>query len=310
MTKEEHHVVYVSDRAYRPYVDVSAASVRHSATGRVSVHVIDVDEPEIAERIASFPNYHGSRATFAKLLIPDVLPDVDWALYLDGDTLALGDVCEVFARCDESKLIVGSRDPENFNLGPNDETPWLKSRGLSCAVKICAGVMLMNLKAMREEKVLAQCLAFFERHGIPPLNEQTALNCVCAGRIGLLPPQWGVFSMCPEDVDFTKSVIIHYPQDLPWRREKLNKLMHDFVWLWWKFAAAQRVKLDAGRAGGVGFLWRRWAFLAIRCCPWLVTWSPYLRARLRPLHGLTRDERLIVLSRWSSSAARPGGGGR
>lgn len=293
-----YHIVYVSDRAYRPYVDVSAASLRQTASAEVSVHVIDVDQPEIAKRLASFPEYHGSRATFAKLLIPEILSDVDWVLYLDGDTLTLGDVCEVFRWCDESKLIVGSRDPENFNLGPDCETPWLKSRGLSFSTKICAGVMLMNLNALREENIFDQCLTYFRRYGIPPLNEQTALNCVCAGRIGLLPPQWGVFSMCPEGVDFTQSTIIHYPQDLPWRREKLNKLMHDFVWLWWKFLEVKSEKLEVKGLSGVVFLWRRCVYLLIKTCPWSVIWSPYLRARLRPIRGLTREERRVILSRW------------
>lgn len=292
------HVVYVCDRKYRSFVDVSAASVRISATDEIIVDVIDADEASVAKRLAEFPEYHGSRATFAKLLIPELLPKVDWALYLDGDTLVLGDICEVFKWCDESKLIVGSRDPEDFNLGPDDETPWLKLRRLSFSTKICAGVMLMNLKAMREEMVLTQCLAFFERYGIPPLNEQTALNCVCTGRIGRLPPQWGVFSMCPENVDFTKSAIIHYPQDLPWKREKLNKLMHDFVWLWWKFVEVKGEKLEKKSLNEVCFLWRRCVYLLIKTCPWLVTWSPYLRIRLRPLRGLTREEWRAILLRW------------
>lgn len=292
------HVVYVCDHKYRPFVDISAASARISATGEIVVDIIDTDESSVARRLLEFPEYHGSRATFAKLLIPELLPNVDWALYLDGDTLALGDVCEIFKWCDESKLIVASRDPENFNLGSDDKTPWLKSRGLLLSTNICAGVMLMNLKAMREEMVLDECLSFFERYGIPPLNEQTALCCVCADRIGMLPPQWGVFSMCPEGVDFTQSAIVHYPQDLPWKRKKLNKLVHDYVWLWWKFVEVKNVKLEVDGLSGVGFLWRRCVYLFIKTCPWSVIWSTYLRARLRPIRGLTREERRVVLSRW------------
>lgn len=287
---EPFHVIYVSDAKYLPYVKVSEDSLRRNASQELIVHIIDADSPEIAHRIQGLEAYHGSRATFARLLAPELFPDVDWALYLDGDTLGLGDVCEIFRHCDDTKLLVGSRDPQGFNLGPDVEGPWLRERGLAFGeVCICAGVMLMNLKLMREERIPEQSLAFMAKYGTPPLVDQTVLNCLCRGRIGVLPPQWGVFSMMPGEVDFTQSAIIHFPQDLPWRRDKPNKLINDFVWLWWRFKGERAPQS----------WWRRSIYCIIKAFPWLVNWSRYLSDRLRPIRGLSLQERRTILSRWS-----------
>ena len=307
--KTEHHIVYVSDAKYRRYVDVSARSMRNDKIGQTCfIHVVDVDAPEIAERLKTFPDYHGSKAMFAKLLIPELFPDLDWVLYVDGDTLGIGDVSEVFQYCDESKLIVGSRDPEDFNLGPDYEDKWMKEQGLPSfkySTYICDGVMLMNLKAMRAERITEKCLQFISEYGAPPLVDQTVFNYICRGRIGLLPKEWGVFSMCPGDVDFTKSAIIHFPQDLPWERMKPNKLINDFVWAWWKVErssprsrSTEDVQLSSFNIQRpVGWVWRRAVFLLIKHCPWLVTWSKYLSARLRPVRGFSRAEREFVVGR-------------
>lgn len=285
------HVVYVSDRDYLPYVEVSAASLKKNARGEMAIHVIDAEAPDVSRRLKELEPYHGSLAPLARLFAPDLLPDVDWALYLDGDTLGLGNVCEIFRYCDDTKLVVGSRDPEGFNLGADAEGPWLAEQGLAFGPeRICTGVMLMNLKAMREEGIVSRFQAFLARHGTPPLADQTVLNCVCAGRIGVLPPEWGVFSMLPGAVDFTGNAIVHYPQDLPWRRDRLNKLVNDYVWLWWRFR---------GETAPQSW-WRRPAYCLVRTCPWLVTWSSYLRRRIRPIRGLSRSERRVILARWAN----------
>lgn len=263
-------VVLIADKNYLPYAKVAASSM-HGCEMRI----IDADAPEIVKRFEGIEKYHNSHATYVKLLLPELLPSLDWVLYVDCDTLGLGDVSEIFAELDPSKLIVGSRDIPGFNLGPDVESPWLASRGLAFGpVAICAGVMLINLKAMREKGITEKCLDFLRTYGSPPLADQTVFNVICRGAIAELSPRWGVFSMCPSGVDFSRPAIIHFPADVPWRRTRLNKLDHDFVALWY---AAQ-----GKRCLG----WRRLAFLILKRFPWFVSWSEYLRNHLRPLTGI------------------------
>lgn len=289
-----HHIFYVSDAKYRPYAEIAAASVRWNSPD-VEVHIIDADDPEIARRLQGLPEYHESRAPYVRLLAPELFPELDWILYVDGDTLGLGDIGKVFEHCDPTKLIVGSRDIAGFNIGADVEGPWLREHGLSFGdSSICTGVMLMNLKAMREENITARCIEFLRTYGAPPLADQTVLNCVCRGRIGVLPSEWGVFSMCPEGVDFSGNAIIHYPQDLPWNRGKLNKLMNDYVCLWhWFVSIAGLPKVSVP-----GWWWRRAVYLVIKHLPWTITWCPYLKVHLRPMCGLPRSILTTILSRW------------
>lgn len=263
-------MILIADQKYLGYAKIAASTMKGCET-----ILVDADEPKIVERFDGVARYHSSHATYVKFLLPELFPNLDWALYVDADTLGMGDVGEVFEEVDETKLIVGSRDIKGFNLGVDVEGPWLEERGLKFgSVAICAGVMLMNLKAMREERIAEKCFEFLKEYGAAPLADQTVLNYVCRGRIGELSPRWGVFSMCPEGVDFTKSAIVHFPADVPWERKKLNKLNHDFVALWYK--------AQGKRCGG----WRRWAFLIIKHNPWLIRWSNYLRNHVRPITGI------------------------
>ena len=110
------HLVYASDAGYLKWLAVSIASAFYwsSDASKIVIHVLvnDVDDrtwdswcedlktgiPEDARivrhevpvnSISRFPKWHGSLAPYYRLMIPEVLADLEWCVYADGDTLFL-----------------------------------------------------------------------------------------------------------------------------------------------------------------------------------------------------------------------------
>ncbi len=49
------------------------------------------------ELFKDYPAWHGNKMAYARLMLPDVLPDVDWCIYCDVDFLWMKDVAKLWA---------------------------------------------------------------------------------------------------------------------------------------------------------------------------------------------------------------------
>jgi len=97
----------------------------------------------------------------------------------------------------------------------------------------------------------------------------------------------------------TKDGAIHYVTDVPWRRDKLNRLLSDVVLLWYEFG--KRVMHEDWLPQYVspwGRLWRRDVFLFLKYNQWVLALHPYLKGHLRNTHGLSRSEYKAILARF------------
>ena len=320
------HLIYGSDDNYWFPTAVSAASAAFGTESELIIHLFDlgVSDAHYDEYVGlirkanpavkcerhlidkkmfeGFGAWRGSIATYSRMFAQDILPDVDWAIYVDGDTLWLGDISKLWLLRDETKLIQASIDPP-MPLGekhPDDD--WYVQNGIEMSRDgyLCMGLMMANLKAMRVGRISAKCRAFMSKYPKPKIVDQTVLNCVCRGRMSALPVEWGVFSAWHGTADLTKDACIHYVNDLPWRRDKVNRLMSDVVLLWYQFC--ERVlglNLRWEYLSRFGWTWRRLTFLSLKHIQRLVNLHPYVKSRLRNTHGLTCCEALTVRGRWS-----------
>lgn len=323
------HLIYGSDDNYYFPTAISAASAAFGVDGDsiLCIHLFDLgisdehyDEFELLVRRANskvvfkrhilgvelfngFGPWRGSIATYARMLVPDLLPELDWAIYVDGDTLWLGDIRELWKLRDESVAILASIDPPTPLGTPRPDAIWYKENDLNVDQTdyFCAGLILMNLKVMREIEMTRQCKEFMSKYPQPRVVDQTVLNYVLQGRSILLPVEWGVFSVWHGTADLTQAVCIHYVDDLPWRRDKLNRLLSDIVLLWYLFCEIvlgvdlmrQHVPSRWGRC------WRRALFVWLKWNPWMLRLHPYIRSRFRNTHGISTEEMRAITSRWA-----------
>ena len=186
-------------------------------------------------------SWHGSRMTYARLLLPNYLPDVDHIIYADVDTLWLVDIAELWDLRNVKKPIQGCREYYNWPGLLDDEMAFYRAHNLEFCLEnnINAGVLIMNLRLMREENFVEQVFSFLEMK--PPLNDQTAFNALLSKRIGLLPVKWNVLSRDLTADNFKDGAVIHYAGAYqPWRANGLRWMFADNLMLWHRFNAKIR----------------------------------------------------------------------
>lgn len=153
--------------------------------GWISLHWIPID-------LAAFENFiadrHVSKMTYARLLIPSMLPQsVSRALYIDVDTLILDDLSELW----ESELdgaVVGAV------LDDLDQRIKFDAPGLESVPRVGnyfnAGILLIDLDRWRSEKIAEKALAYLAGNPQTMFWDQDALNVVCDARWKRLDGKW------------------------------------------------------------------------------------------------------------------------
>ena len=131
-------------------------------------------------------NFRISTPAYYRLSLPNLLPDVDKIIWLDGDTLVFEDLTELI------KLDM----KDNVTMGFLDSQPdAIKSFGFKNATVLCSGVLLMNLKLLRKYDYPKKIEKFIqENKGKLTQQDQTIVNVVFQGRIAPLPPKYGIWA--------------------------------------------------------------------------------------------------------------------
>lgn len=172
---------------------------------------------------------HTTVSTMDRLLLPDVLADIDRVVYVDIDVAVLGDVGELWdldlagaplaARTSvsewaQSGLVLIHRAAARLPAGPAAELrAWMHAQVDGDFPVFNAGVLVLDLARMRADAFTAQVAGMAGRYG---LNDQDVLCCYAAGRAAPLDPRWNVFpnrEVVPDDAR-----LVHYAGGAkPWQ---------------------------------------------------------------------------------------------
>ena len=146
---------------------------------------------------------HFSSANYFRLLLPNLLPGLDRVLYLDADTIALADVSRLLALFDDRFDAQACQDYTGTISNPLIRLPNHAAFGLPAdALYFNTGVLLMNLRAWRERGIADEVRALGRRNPETTfLADQTPINIVLQGRIGMLPPEWNAQTIHPKVLD-------------------------------------------------------------------------------------------------------------
>ncbi|MBQ4107868.1 MAG: CDP-glycerol glycerophosphotransferase family protein [Clostridia bacterium] len=133
-----------------------------------------------------YTNFHFSKEMFYRILIPDVFPQYDKAIYLDSDICVLGDISELY-HIDLEGNILG---------GVNDVMHARAKSYVSCEIGldpnkyINSGVLLIDSKAFRDEGIKEKLFAELAVRDSLRYPDQDLINIVCGDRIKFLPRRW------------------------------------------------------------------------------------------------------------------------
>lgn len=183
-----------------------------------------------------------NHVAMVKCDIAELLPQLDKVLFLDGDILVTRDLAELYHTELGNNVVAAVRELIGEHLGQHTLI------GTSCYFNV--GVMLLNLKVMREERLGEKIVQ--TKLQAPPTwlyAEQDPYNVVCQGRTLFLHPRWNFLStitlsnirMLPISAyndfyhtsyaDYTEmeedAVIHHFATQKPWKN---NTMRHAALW--------------------------------------------------------------------------------
>lgn len=205
------HLAVATDRAYLPYAATTVLSALE-ASAPLAVHLLhgaDVAAAELArfgrmvaahggdlrpvpvpaDRLGDLPPgvaAHGGAVSCARLVLPDLLDDVDRLVYLDADTLVLAPLDHLAAVELDGAPLGAVR-----NVLADDARERVRALGADPDRYLNSGVLVMDLARMRAEgtaRALARCLQ--ERGDTLLWVDQDALNVVLGDRWAELPARW------------------------------------------------------------------------------------------------------------------------
>lgn len=194
------HIVTASDENYVPGVFVLLSSAaKHNPGVRFTILTtnwssaslakldslkkrlnIRVDTIEItAESLAALPisRAHLTGSTYARLFIPDLMPDEDRVIYMDCDMLVTGSLDEAW-HCDlTGKVLAAVRCPT--------PTPaFAAAINLPIEQYFNAGLLVLNLEIWRAEGLAKACFDALSAPDCKYLSQdESALNDVARGRV-------------------------------------------------------------------------------------------------------------------------------
>lgn len=146
---------------------------------------------------------------YFRLFIATMFPQYDKAIYIDSDVIVLGDLAEMFD-IDIGENYIGACADKSVVDVPELRKYMEQAIGVNANEYINSGVLLMNLKALREKE--------FDKHFLNLLNtyhfdcvapDQDYINAICNGKIYYLDEVWDAM---PNDNNppLKNAKLIHY----------------------------------------------------------------------------------------------------
>lgn len=142
------------------------------------------------EQIEGFPENRYGKAALLRLCLPELLPQLEKILYIDGDTLVQDSLTELYQTDISRHFVAASKDtallydPERIEaLGIDNASHWYFN----------AGVTLLNLKMFRSVNLSKEMTSFTRKHyDIITYPDQDFLNYICQGKTLYIHPRYNM----------------------------------------------------------------------------------------------------------------------
>ena len=177
---------------------------------------------------------------YFRIFIPTMFPQYDKGIYIDSDVILNADIAELFDTDIGDNYIGACTDtsiqeiPELINYMEN-------AVGVNRKEYINSGVLLMNLKKLREVKLEQHFLRLLNKYHFDCVApDQDYINAMCNGNIYYLSDAWDTMPN-ENNVPAYEPKLIHYNLfSKPWCYDGIQ-----FGELFWKYVSSTDYKEDA-----------------------------------------------------------------
>ena len=199
----------------------------------VRFHAVD---DGLFSRFPGLPRWRGGFAAYARLLLHEILPEEQYTIYTDVDTLWLRDVSELWAMRMQVPVLAAVPDGSGLpELSSGEKTKTLfaaHGREIDADAYFCSGLLFMNLEELRRRDFTGQWVGFInEKLSLMNFPDQDLLNYLYpAPDTLLLDWRWGEFSTVYGMRGVEEPRVIHYARQTPWKKKITVANM-----LWWDY---------------------------------------------------------------------------
>lgn len=253
-------IFFSVDEHYVPYLAVALKSIKDNASGRYLYHIHILNDNISKDSKASLSDFQSdnfkvefhsltrrlkcldglrshrfkafsSLSIYFRLFIPVLFPQYDKGIYLDADIVVPGDISWLWEEPLGDKYIGAVADYSIQHIGPFmkyiDEYV-----GVDHRLYVNSGVLLMNLKALRDNDITGKFLRWLSEYSLGTVApDQDYLNALCEHHIQYLDPCWNCMPG-GSVTSFDNPQIIHFNLAAkPWLNESVP---YDEVF--WKYA--------------------------------------------------------------------------
>ena len=203
---------------------------------------------------------HITYPTYYRLKISEILPNYEKIIYLDVDTIILDDLKQLYNTNIEDYYIAGC-NAAGYIKNQSRHKERLRLSDMSHYVN--AGVLLMNLKKIREDNLIKKFIELAQNDY--ESQDQDVINIACYGKILLLPLKYNlmtkyeelfyegqgdrsiyeqIYGKCEIEEAIKNPIIIHYADKIkPW--SDINAI---YGQCWWKYALKTKLFREPGNS--------------------------------------------------------------
>lgn len=184
----------------------------------VWIDLKDKDREEVIKTFISKSNnavYTKNIANYSRFLMPDMLKDIEKALYLDTDILVYGDIAELY-NYDLAGFVIGGV-ADSYVVSDAITRAKVKKYISPNHVYFNAGILLIDCNKWRKQKIYKKIAQsddeIFDKKCF---NSQDPINKCFENNYCVLPHKFNWFGVLPGEDGITKDIVIrHFPGDKP-----------------------------------------------------------------------------------------------
>jgi len=203
--------------------------IKKYESDNVEIEFVDLNEyVEYIEDKLYTRDYY-SKTTYFRLFIPELYPDLNKALYIDSDTIVLGNIADLY-NIDIGDNLLGAVADNSVQIVPEFKDYVEKVIGVASYKNYFnAGVLVMNLEELRKFKFQEKFMYLLETIKFKVAQDQDYLNRICKGRVKIIDYIWNRMPFENSDVEDNDIKLLHFNLLFkPWHFDDI--LFQEYFW--------------------------------------------------------------------------------
>ena len=221
--------MYVIKVLYVNITEENQKKIKKFAQDNVSIEFVNLNYYINKVKDQLYTRDYYTQTTYFRLFIPELYPQYDKALYLDGDIVVLSDVADLY-NIDLGDNLIGATPDGAVQTTKVFQEYAEKVVGLADYNNYFnAGILVMNLDELRKFDFHEKFLYLLKTVKYSVAQDQDYLNRLCKGRTKIISDTWDRMPIVGDTVSREDLHLIHYNLSFkPWHFDDI--LYEEYFW--------------------------------------------------------------------------------